>query len=399
MLPLALFSCDEVSVSPINPSITDLSDQLVSPGQVLVLKGDGLDLSSGFTFNGENITPTSITSSSISIKIPEQATSGKLKIEFPKPEYNTEVYIKVKDSGWEKTMAKQYVRLQFVSSNVGFAMRFDDTQTHRVIDKTINGGTTWTTVYSDDRVSDLSFNAVSENVIWASGNLNAFKKSIDGGTSWDDIPSLDVSYLIDKLVFKNELEGFLLARKSGKSFVFITEDGGDKWTEKLEIADGSSKIDIVYQKGNDLYVLDNGDGDLYKTPDNGENWTTASLVLPVGSNRIINFFNTDKIWLTKGPLSGVSEGLSKSDNGGKDWDTIQLPELADEDDAIVSIKFFTDKKGHLLTSKGGSLYTTDGGESWRLLYIEATSISAVSFYEDKAYIITDGKLLMQAIGQ
>ncbi|NJM80063.1 MAG: hypothetical protein HC854_11395 [Flavobacterium sp.] len=99
----------------------------------------------------------------------------------------------------------------------------------------------------------------------------------------------------------------------------------------------------------------------------------------------------------KPSLINITGGIFKTTNSGNSWQNISLPELSESDEKILEINFFNELNGFIITSKGGNLYTNDGGITWKLFYIETNLISVVNFYKNNIYVINTGKLLKKSI--
>ncbi|PKG42731.1 WD40/YVTN/BNR-like repeat-containing protein [Psychroflexus sp. MES1-P1E] len=250
---------------------------------------EGVDLNNNpiLIYNGETISATDVNSDTITFTMPENASSGTLLIEFEQPEYNSEAFLKIQDSQWDTKQALGYTQIEFVSSTTGFATTVNDAVIERRIDKTTDGGQTWTTIFQGD-VGDFYFSAVNANVIFAKGNLNQFKRSVNGGSTWEDFTVLDLSYLVSKLFFKNEFEGYLLANKLGKTCVFKTGDGGTTWEEKLVLNTSTNKIELVYENNDSIGFINKETSEFIKTTDGGDSWNITGLNLTI-ENRLLDF--------------------------------------------------------------------------------------------------------------
>ncbi|ULC58174.1 IPT/TIG domain-containing protein [Flaviramulus sp. BrNp1-15] len=387
-----IYSCDSsTDIKEKNPFITEVSPNIFEAGSEVLINGTDLDNNPTLLFNGEVLLLTMVTDNYIAFNIPENASSGLLSIEFDQSESNTEVYLKILDPEWEATETDNYTQLEFVSNTTGFAIKIDNSVSMSRIDKTVDGGKTWTTIFQED-VADFFFSAVNTNTVYAKGNLNTFKKTIDGGNTWENFTVLDVSFLISNLFFINESEGFLLADKLGNTHVFKTIDAGNTWEETLMLNVPTFKIEIAQKNENEILFLNKEANEIIKTTDNGENWTTQNLNISIENSLLSYSFDSEKSWLSLTQLIGNTGGLYYTTNMENGWETNEIPSLSTTNESINKIIFFDSLKGVVITNNGGVLYTEDGGEAWKLLYIGISEVITSNYYENTVYIISNGHL-------
>lgn len=147
--------------------------------------------------------------------------------------------IKSTDSGmtWEyinmSVYANTLVEVLFIDENIGFAA--GNNASGAIIIKTIDGGTTWTTLYNGTiageyvwklQVLPNSGNAVIfGSVESVAPNPGRMIKSVDGGTNWisKNVPDVDVQ----AIGFVTENHGWIGGHHTG---FFETFDGGNTWT-------------------------------------------------------------------------------------------------------------------------------------------------------------------------
>jgi photosystem II stability/assembly factor-like uncharacterized protein len=388
------YSCDsDDTISEKNPLITNTSPEFIEAGTEVSIEGTDLNDSPTLFFNGQTIAIKNITANAITFDMPENASSGRLLIEFEQAEFNNETYLKILDTDWAVNQTDNYTQIQFVSNTTGFATIVDGTVNQRRIDKTTDGGTTWTTIFQED-VGGFYFTAVNANVIYAKGNSNVFKRTTNGGVNWENLTILDVSYLVTDLFFINESSGFLLADKLGDSYLFKTNDGGNTWEQKLVMNVPTNKIEVAYKNENSVSLLNKQTNELIKTSDDGETWTTSELNIVI-ENRFLdsNFISEQNSWLSLGSLIENPGGLYNTNNIDSGWEAVEIPMLSDTTEKIIKIAILNDLEGSLITDQGGHLYTDDGGETWMLRYLDINNISATYNNESSVFIIANGQLL------
>ncbi len=393
ILVISMLSCggnDDI-ITPKSPVVNAITTEPIPAGSELIITGEYLDENSAIILNGEAITPTSITSSTITITIPENASSGTLEIEFQQEAYNTEAFLKILDTDWSVYGASNYFQVEFVSNDVGYAKRREADM--HIIDKTMDGGNTWFSIL-EVPVPSSPMEVASSNVAYIRTTSNTLKKTVDGGLSWQDSELLDLSYLVEKLFFKNELEGFILTQKLDESSIFKTVDGGVTWTEILVLDTPTHNIEVVYQNEDVILLLDRMNNEFITTENAGENWLISDANISTTGPITFDFTNQNEAWLYVSPLIDNPGGLFKTDNQGQTWENLDIPELSE---SIIKITILDELRGHVLTDKGGSLYTNDGGETWALFYLETDDVSAATSLGSTLHVVSGGELLKKTI--
>jgi len=207
--------------------------------------------------------------------------------------------------------------------------------------KTDDANRTWKNIYldtfSDVEISALAVNHLFPNIVTAGLSDGRLIRSNDGGLSWNSLknfkkrigkilinpynPQIIYVTLLDQEIFRSENHGndwksleeyyhsFSRAEKiqqlifnpnfpdalisiSGAGLLH-TEDGGQNWTEYKLVTSGDNveiySLAVDPQNADIIYYATNKT--LYKSIDNGENWTTK----PVPSKRIPNKILVDPI--------------------------------------------------------------------------------------------------------
>ncbi|MBA6157335.1 IPT/TIG domain-containing protein [Tenacibaculum sp. S7007] len=396
LLTFIMFSCgnDEDIIGELKrPSITKITPDLVEAGSEITITGKDLDDDPVFIFNGEILETSKVTNSNVTIRIPEKASSGALEIEFEESQYKHQHYLKVLDTNWSIINdAAYYFQMEFISNRVGFAKHGEPD--NYVIVKTTDGGNTWSTIEISFPISD--FEAVSSNVFYIKTTNGAIKKTVDIGVTWQDVGAFDVSNLIEEMFFKNELEGFLLARKSGKTNIIKTIDGGNTWRVNKVLDVSTSYIKLIQHKNDTIKLFNEKANSIISTTDGGNTWKEENLGVEITYNPIFHFVSENNIWLNMLPRVGNDGGLFNK-NSSNNWGKIEIQEPTSYE-KIINIAFSNELKGHLLTEEGGSLYTANGGKTWELFYLgEPGEITTVTFFNNTLYVVKRGKLLKKEI--
>ena len=390
---IACLSCgnDEKIVSQKHPRVNELQKEPVAAGTNLVISGKDLDDDIKIYLNGEEIIPNEIKNTEVTIKIPDNAVSGNLEINFSQVNYNTNSYLKILDEGWESFEGANYFQMDFISEKIGYAKNGNGDS--HFVDKTIDGGKTWSQVLKVSSASS-SIEAVTSDIAFIRTTSNVIKKTSDGGNSWQDIEAIDLGYIIKKIFFQTSTNGFLLADKLGKSDVFKTIDGGLTWNKVLELNNYSTYIEVLYNQNDDIILIDKKSKEYIFSEDNGLNWTKKSFTLPYSSNRMVYHAKKDKIWMYLEDLINIPGGLYFTDDNGSSWEMINYPKLPER---IVFMNFIDESKGFMLTDEGGAFYTSDKGKTWKVFYLNTKYIYSATLFEDHLFISDGNQLLTKKL--
>lgn len=311
-------------------------------------------------------------------------------------------------------LVMQSVQAQFVSApnsganGVGHSVFFINTDTgfvagedigKGVIQRTVNGGTSWTRVYTSavnlEWVNDVFF--VNNTTGFAVGQNGSILKSSDGGLSWNSQTVANVSYF-NKVYFPSPQVGYAVGDGTPQGPIYKTTDGGNSWTAQVSGATGPLN-DVFFI--NTLTGYAAGDQEVLKTTDGGLNWTSTPLQL------------NQSIYCSSGSvcyMGGV--GIRKTSDGGNTWHSLVLPSLsAPNVFMIVSIDFTDLQTGYAVGAiydtssyqvvNGVILKTTNAGLTWNNINTPANNtllqnkpLSSVCFTNAQTGYITGANGLM-----
>lgn len=168
-------------------------------------------------------------------------------------------------------------------------------------------------------------------------------------------------------VFSKNIGGFF-SKKYGITVGFsgkihYTKDGGKTWKKGNNSSLCLFGLSIVNSKV--AYACGNGSS-VIKTTDGGANWKRVSGFGEYEPNqpRFLSFVNEDTGWIAtpnKFKFKGENIMLGSTNDGGKTWNNIVLPQEVEE---IVALYLRTPENGYVIDNKSNLYITDDGGKSF-----------------------------------
>lgn len=162
--------------------------------------------------------------------------------------------------------------------------------------KTTDGGDTWVPITRglgniyETKISILSKDIIFDYIYSVFGGKAIFK-SIDGGSTWEELTLPAELDDVLSIEFINEQDGFI--RENGDRDTFYkTIDGGNTWS-KVEVT-GSSWEDIVFVSKDLIYTFI--DNKLSKSTDGGVSWINIGEELPLSVDYLFNV--NEKIYIS-----------------------------------------------------------------------------------------------------
>ncbi len=222
--------------------------------------------------------------------------------------------------------------------------------------KTTNNGTTFDPIFDNNMAYSMGAIVIAPsnaNIVWlgtgennhqrALGYGNGVYKSLDGGSSWENM-GLDSSRQIGKIVIHPQNPDIVFVAAEGSAWgpggqrgLYKTTDGGKTWNKTLAISENTGVNDIVMDPRNPdiLYATSEqrrrtaytkiGGGPesaVYKSTDGGESWNKVMKGLPGGHiggmGLAISPANPDYIYLIVEAQEDKG-GFYRSTNGGASW--------------------------------------------------------------------------------
>jgi photosystem II stability/assembly factor-like uncharacterized protein len=297
-------------------------------------------------------------------------------------------------------------------------------------------GPRWTVQNSGVTARFRGISAVSDTVVWASGNNATIVRTIDGGKTWETIaPPPDTQ----KLDFRDidavdDKTAYVLSIGTGEaSRIFKTSDGGRTWETQFVNRDEKAFYDamVFWDARRGVAVSDSVDGRfvILLTTDGGGTWTPApaaglppalpnegafaasgtNLTVPVsGAPRGVSprgasaatAADTRHIWYGTG--AAATARVLRSSDGGRTWTVATTPLPAGPSAGIFSIAFRDTTHGVIVggdyKNEAGAVdnvaVTSDGGATWTLVKEKGLS----GFRSAVAYLPRKGSRALVAVG-
>ncbi|MBE0647023.1 MAG: T9SS type A sorting domain-containing protein [Bacteroidales bacterium] len=289
----------------------------------------------------------------------------------------------------------------FTSSNTGYAVGYNSTDSVGVIIKSTDTGTTWATIYNLPHKGLSSIYFIGENTGYVVGDSGTILKTTNAGNTWIELSSGVTDYLWS-VFFTDTITGYILTYEyycRGK--ILKTNNGGMTWT--LSLADSTiGFFGIYFTNENTGYVVghtDLGEGMFLKTVDAGTTWTFSSSGRECGYNSV--FFANPNI----GYAVGGSMAFAKTIDAGLTWTTNECgPALSSSFSDVCFTDVSTGYAIAMTTNETGIIYkTNDGGDSWSPNFgsgLEGTYYNSVFFpCVDTGYVVgTNGTILKTTNG-
>ncbi len=252
---------------------------------------------------------------------------------------------------WTNIAPNAGSNMKFVSGTVGYL------QNVWTIQKSTNGGVTWTTI---DSVSgsfyqqgmfwlnaNEGFAVYSENLGF--GNYAGwFKKTSNGGATWSAIQQVSASSALYDVWFTSSTTGYAVGENGT---ICKTINGGSSWTT-LTSTTTLDLFTIQFVNATTGYV-GGDDGIILKTINSGTSWTNQFQSI---------YYEFLDIEFTD-PLNGCATGtygLMRTTNGGTNWNPVTVYGTYQ----FIDLDFPSADTGYM-TAPGGNVFRTiDGGASW-----------------------------------
>ncbi|AWW30819.1 photosystem II stability/assembly factor-like protein [Echinicola strongylocentroti] len=191
---------------------------------------------------------------------------------------------------------------------------------------------------------------VNEDVAFASGD-RIMLKSIDGGSSWSEMPVPTEARLLSVDFFDHQ--NGAMAGEGGT--LLTTHNGGLSW-QTLDLGISEDLLTVYYHSAASMWITGTS-GTLRYSADNGSTWTSIDLATSADINSLY-FTNQSTGYLT------TSTGeIQKTTDGGQSWQPLSAPVST----SLNSLYFTNDTTGYAVGNGGVILKTIDAGTEWTSL--------------------------------
>ena len=243
---------------------------------------------------------------------------------------------------------------------------------------------TWTYQFGTGTSPMVSFDAVNDQVVWASGWNGIYCRTLDGGENWtlDTIPGGENIDMYSIVAFNADtayLAGSGWASPDGR--IYKTTDGGQNWVLQYQ----NTSPDIFFNNisfwdsEHGMAVSDQVDSTFVVliTADGGQNWNQVpkeDLPAPFSGEyagwgnvggRTGTVFGDSLAWFGCGYAQGFTDSVRifKTTDMGNSWKAVATPMAPGE--GIQTMTFIDSLTG--FAGGYGLLKTEDGGETWSVM--------------------------------
>lgn len=221
----------------------------------------------------------------------------------------------------------------------------------------------WIKQTSPSSLGLLGVYAIDSLDVWAVGEEGLIIHTIDGGNTWDSIPSGTTDLLIT-VEFINADTGWVGGSTSeNETRIYRTTDGGLNWESQILNAGQDLNVwDVDFIEGPPGepmrgYVA-SGLGHVFYTYDYGETWEALSG--QCGESNFWSCYMLDSItgWFVGMPSNTNPYTIMFTEDGGNNFNEQINPKEVN----LRAVSFGTKEKG--IAAGFALLFTSDGGETW-----------------------------------
>ncbi|MBK7630353.1 MAG: T9SS type A sorting domain-containing protein [Ignavibacteriales bacterium] len=228
--------------------------------------------------------------------------------------------------------------------------------------------------------------AVNDNVLWACGNSGVVLKTTDGGTTWVPVTSPNAGSTMYTIDAFDATTAWVTGTVGGSADVSIwkTTDGGTSWVSQYNNPTGFGDGLRMFDANNGVYYGDpdpvtSSNWEILTTTNGGTNWNRVpagnyppadSVAGEVGvACNLFTLGNT--VWFSSYTAAGTTDFVYKSDNNGLNWTRSSFPGILGGSSFIS----FKDPLNGLIVCLDNTIAMTDnGGSTWT-----TSSLAGVGF--------------------
>lgn len=241
--------------------------------------------------------------------------------------------------------------MKFFDNNIGFHSGVLYNSSTMNIYKTTNGGLNYISQNSNYTAQRfMSIFIIHPDTVLISGNYGKILKTVNGGNNWIPYVYSDTVIQFWSLYFVNSFTGFV----SGTGGTILkTTNRGENWSNLASTT--STALDGIYFiNENTGYV--GGANVFLKTTNSGNTWTNkyGSFISPFETAEAVYFSDVNNgIYCTN------AGRIVTTTDGGESWNLVYSMT-----GGIWSLSFPNQNTGYACTSVGTILKTTNGGINW-----------------------------------
>ncbi len=249
------------------------------------------------------------------------------------------------------------------------------------------------------RFRTMEISPTNPNVLYTGdyrfGSNQGVAKSIDGGLTWNTVlVTGDVTVFtpagIEMRILEVDPNNPDRVLTGGNSYVLKTEDGGATWVDTTAIEQPSGAFSdtgyngwvstaVAFNPEQPGHVIVQGfdAARILQSYDDGDTWTRdATTPTQFGGGRDVHFVGNGLIHATFGQPSTGFEGISRSNDNGLTWTTIEGSALGLPDYRSVAppsgIRGDPNDPSCVWTAIDGTLYfSQDGGDQWTAMLVDS----------------------------
>lgn len=236
-----------------------------------------------------------------------------------------------------------YWGVYFINIDTGFACGVNG-----AIIKTINAGSSWTTLNSGTTKTLKTIGSYNGSLIIAAGDSGIIISSTDYGVSWNTVAS-GVSNNLWNLQFVSDKIAWIVGEGST---ALKTINGGLTWQNQITPLPGYAYWDVSFLDTLFGYISCDG-GKILRTTDNGVSWD----VKQAGDN--YGLFTIEAVTKTSAVALGFAGKHVYTSDGGANWNFITF--LGGSEPNNID---FIDALHGFAVGFGGCYESTNGGRNW-----------------------------------
>lgn len=267
--------------------------------------------------------------------------------------------------------------LSFSNERDGFRFYYPN-QSYKSIDRTTDGGWTWTQVYKDSTLTQSYFRSISSakpKTCFITSDSGHIFSTQDGGIHWSQqqLESLRGAQTEWRVSMWDSLNGFVIAPYQ----VFSTTNGGVLWdTVSIDPSlDGAFYRDVISVSSHSCALMIAMPEDtIYSTfawcNRIGNKWSVKhNAFATFGLLNKMSFADSMHGWIVGGTWDDFKSKIARTTNGGATWalvrDTADSLRLRVQGNPVlVGVAFADTNNGIACGASNLILRTTDGGTTW-----------------------------------